>query len=306
MASFKLENILFNGTNFPVWKIKIKAFLRSKKCLPGIEELSDTDKKDEAKVDAHKKMSDEAYGILVLCMHNDVFHIIQDADEGNAAQVWKRLKDHYERNTKANQLHLQRLLSNIKMKETDLFSEFSARIKSLTRQLKGMGITTGDTQCLGYLLNGLPEDFDPVVTAITAGGTCTFEKAVALIKDFALKKKLRDQAKYTQKTQVGAHSAEIKRECKYYKKGNCTRGKHCRYSHTGQRTNNLKKTKDGKVLECWKCGGNHYQANCTAKNTTTVSADFVEVPAYNASVDAGVKETGWIVDSGAGRHFCND
>ncbi|XP_058734825.1 uncharacterized protein LOC131606667 [Vicia villosa] len=86
-TKFEIEK--FNGSNFSLWKLKMKAILRKDNCLPAIEgrlvDITDEKRKD---------MDDNAVAILHLAMADPVLSSI--AEKKTAKKIWDTLIQMYE------------------------------------------------------------------------------------------------------------------------------------------------------------------------------------------------------------------
>ena len=116
----------FDGSNFLVWKMKMKAHLVAKDLWSVVEKqvlenqpksrLSLTPIK-EKKVDllnkaevpesklADIKKAQLAYSILLLSLADEQFPLVMQVPEGNANGVWEALVKHYESDTVARFTH---------------------------------------------------------------------------------------------------------------------------------------------------------------------------------------------------------
>ena len=92
-------------------------------------------------------------------------------DPQNPADVWKKLKDQFQKKTWANKLVLKRRLHSLRLKEG---SSVETHIKSMTElfnDLAVIGEDTSEEDRVVYLLASLPDSFNTLVTALEANET---------------------------------------------------------------------------------------------------------------------------------------
>eukprot|EP00171_Calliarthron_tuberculosum_P023309 IDg23309t1 len=85
--------------------------------------------------------------------------------------MWQMICDIYERHTLLNKLSARRKFYTATMKDGERVLEFSARIRQLASTLKSMGVTVDNNEMAMALLNGLPEKFDSLISALDAIGS---------------------------------------------------------------------------------------------------------------------------------------
>ncbi|GJR18775.1 hypothetical protein Tco_0967302 [Tanacetum coccineum] len=109
-AKFEIEK--FNGNNFSLWKLKMKAILRKDKCLAAIgerpAEVTDDSKWDE--------MDENAIANLHLALADGVLSSIEE--KKSAKEIWDHLARLYEARSLHNKKFLKRKLYALRMTES--------------------------------------------------------------------------------------------------------------------------------------------------------------------------------------------
>ncbi|GJR30650.1 gag-pol polyprotein [Tanacetum coccineum] len=137
-AKFKIEK--FNGNNFSLWKLKMKAILRKDKCLADIgerpAEVTDDSKWDE--------MDGNAIVNLHLALADGVLSSIEE--KKSAKEIWDHLARLYEARSLHNTIFLKRKLYALRMTESTSIHNETAEI----------------------LLQSLPDSYDQVIINLTS------------------------------------------------------------------------------------------------------------------------------------------
>ncbi|KOM55676.1 hypothetical protein LR48_Vigan10g156800 [Vigna angularis] len=107
-AKFEIEK--FNGNNFSLWKLKIRAILRKDNCLDAIE-----DRRAEISDEKWKEMDDNAVANLHLAMADSVLSSI--AEKKTAKEIWDTLIKLYEVKSLHTRIFLKRKLYTLRMSE---------------------------------------------------------------------------------------------------------------------------------------------------------------------------------------------
>ncbi|GJV70031.1 gag-pol polyprotein [Tanacetum coccineum] len=114
-AKFEIEK--FNGNNFSLWKLKMKAILRKDKCLAAIgerpAEVTDDSKRDE--------MDGNAVANLHFALADGVLSSIEEKRSAN--DIWDHLARLYEARSLHNKFFLKRKLYALRMVESTSVTE---------------------------------------------------------------------------------------------------------------------------------------------------------------------------------------
>ena len=208
-----IKCVPFNGTNFAIWKWKVKALLMSmnvwevialseddfltttgeaikSKLLAAAGEDPDIDvihAQSRSQAISQRNLKNlKAYSTLVLSMDESVAHLIINCDE-DAKEVWSHLLSHYERKTMASKLALKQKFIAMKLVDGESFAEYSENIRQIAGQLKSMGSPPTEDDLLATLLHGLPSSYEGIKDIIiNTAQNVTFDQAVEKLADHAL------------------------------------------------------------------------------------------------------------------------
>ncbi|KAL5763276.1 hypothetical protein ACOSP7_019540 [Xanthoceras sorbifolium] len=135
-AKFEIEK--FNGSNFSLWKLKIKAILRKDNCLAAISkrpvEFTDDNKWNE--------IDENAIANLHLALADGVLSSIEE--KKTAKDIWDHLTKLYEAKSHHNKIFLKRKLYTLRMSES-----------------------TSPNECAELLLQSLPDSYDQLIINLT-------------------------------------------------------------------------------------------------------------------------------------------
>ena len=126
-AKFEIEK--FSGSNFSLWKLKIKAFLRKENCLAAIEGKP-TGIIDEKS----KEMDDNAVAKLHLTLADSVLSSV--AEKQMAKEIWDILVKLYEVKSLHNRIFLKRRLYTLRMSESTSVTDHINNLNTLFAQLR--------------------------------------------------------------------------------------------------------------------------------------------------------------------------
>ena len=82
--------------------------------------------------------------------------------------MWTLITDIYEKHTLLNKLAARRRFYTATMNDGEKVLSFAGRIRQLAATLKSMGVTIDDQEMAMALLNGLPDRFDGLISALDA------------------------------------------------------------------------------------------------------------------------------------------
>ena len=144
----------FNGTNFSLWKMKVKAILRKDNCLAAIgdrpAEITDDGKWQE--------MDSNAIANLHLALADGVLSSV--AEKKTAKEIWDTLTRLYEAKSLHNKIFLKRRLYTLRMAESTSVTDHINTLNTLFAQLTSMGYSIDTTERAELLLQSLPDSYD--------------------------------------------------------------------------------------------------------------------------------------------------
>ena len=165
--------LLFDGTNYVYWKVRMRAFLQSldEKVWQAVEigwtkptkAMADW---DDAKIKA-ANFNSRALNALFSAITNEEFKKISSTE--TAMEAWTILQTTYEGTKAVKDSKLQRLTTSfeeIKMEEDESFDEIYAKIKDIVNLTFNLGETIPEPKIVRKMLRSLPERFHAKITAI--------------------------------------------------------------------------------------------------------------------------------------------
>ena len=117
-AKFEIEK--FNGSNFALWKLKMKAILRKDGCLAAIRARPATYTDD----DKWNEMDGNAMANLHLALADGVLSSIEE--KKTAKEIWDHLAKLYEAKSLHNKIFLKRKLYTLRMGESTSVTEHNS------------------------------------------------------------------------------------------------------------------------------------------------------------------------------------
>ena len=152
--------------NFHVWKHRVQLVLALSEADEFIEDDPPLDTDPEYK--AWLKGDRKAQAIIGLTLSDSVLEQVQHAT--TAKEMWEVILDIYEKHTLLNKLAARRRFYTATMNDGEKVLGFASRIRQLAATLKSMGVTIDDSEMAMALLNGLPDRFDGLISALDALG----------------------------------------------------------------------------------------------------------------------------------------
>ena len=129
-AKYEIEK--FNGNNFSLWKMKMKAVLRKNNCLAAIGE-----RPMEITDDKWNEVDGNAISDLHLALADGVLSSV--AEKNTAKEIWDTLTKLYEAKSLHNKIFLKRKLYTLRMAESTMVTDHINTLKTLFSQLTTLG-----------------------------------------------------------------------------------------------------------------------------------------------------------------------
>ena len=155
----------FDGTNYPYWKVKMTAHLKSinRECWVVTENKFEVARMDAPTPVEEKKLqaNDIAISALHEALSDNVFEQVKNITIAHDA--WKKLEESYEGDEDiktAKAFILSEKLTSFKMKEDESVPEMFHRMESLINELKACGEVISDKHFNMKFLRCLPKRFD--------------------------------------------------------------------------------------------------------------------------------------------------
>ena len=180
----------FNGKEFPIWKKKMLAYL----ALKGLAKVVTEEENEFSKDKDYESKRHSAYALLLLSLSNEQARLVMDVPSGDAAGLWKSLLQIYECKTTLSLVYTRRLLYGCKMSKVESFDSYLAKLKELIGKLEDMREKISDSEAIFILLNGLPDDYSSIVSAMEINDKITFQAACDNIRNYQEKLRITEQA----------------------------------------------------------------------------------------------------------------
>lgn len=262
----KSENLVekLNSTNYGTWKFLMKMFLIEKDCWEAIEQTEEVMNEEMTKKDR------KALALIARCIEKSQLFLIRN--HGNSAAAWKSIQDHYQRSNMMMKVKLNRRLREKKLAVGGSMPEHINAILQFIDQLQDIGTTVEDEEAVVILLTSLNDDYDGIITALSAW----------------------PEDRVTMANVRSSLIEEWERKAKPYKPIK---------ERLGPKVN--VKTDDKAEFICYYCKEpGHIARNCEKvikKNKEAANA--AESEWYSDGVFSSCK---WIIDSGATSHMCSN
>ena len=186
--------------NFHTWKQRIRFVLSIRDLDDYLED--DPPKSTDPEYRTWRSGDKKARALIGLSLSDA--HLEQVAHATTAREMWKSICDIYEKHTLLNKLAARRRFYTATMNEGEKVLAFAARIRQLAATLKSMGVKIDDEEMAMGLLNGLPDRFDGLISALDALGDDT----KVFTFDFVLSRCEQEEQRHTQRDQDALQKAE--------------------------------------------------------------------------------------------------
>ena len=320
----KIDRLVGSG-NYSSWKLQVKCILKYKnvwKIVAGEETLANG--ASEELREAFETRKNKAFYTIVLSIHPSLLWIISP-DEEDPVVVWKKLKDMYQKDTFANKRELRKKLCTARLAEGGSANDHIKCLTQIFDELAVFDAPVEEDDKVTYLLSSLPDSYDVLVTALDAMDavptwTTVVEKVSALDKKKSKKKdekalmsrseESRSEGRRCFKCNEAGHlqrdctqrerrcfecngMGHIRRDCPTLKKSSGKTG-----GKSSEKSGGKSRGKSG-----WK-NGHGKQKECNAE--AEKSDDEGQVSLFAQHALSAVGKGGWIIDSGASAHMCNN
>lgn len=245
-STTKFDVEKFNGTNFSLWKMKIRAILRKDNCLTAIEgrptDLTDDNKWNDidsnAVADLHLALADQVLSSM--------------AEKRTAKEIWDTLTGLYEAKSLHNKIFLKRRLYTLRMAESISVTEHINILNTLFSQLTTMGCKIEGTERAELLLQSLPDSYDQLIINLTNNtNNLVFDEIAAAVLEEENRRKNKED-KQTSSQQAEALTM--------------VRGRPTERGPSGSHNHGRSKSRSKKNVKCHNCGKKgHLKRDCWFK-----------------------------------------
>ena len=287
MAEGRSVSIIpLNGTNYPSWKVQCRmALIREGlwDIVTGTEKAPDGT--DADKLAKFKARSDRALATIVLAVDPSLLYLV--GDPVDPAAVWNKLSGQFQKKTWANKLSLRKKLFSMKLSDNGSMNDYIKKMTEIFDELAVIAESVSDEDKVVYLLAGLPESYDVLVTALESGSDTV--PALEMVTERLLREeqKLKDREDADDGKKLFVVKGKKQFTCHYCKKP----------GHFKQNCREFAKDKQSSR-------GNGRRRNPThqPKRERQPSQDAMVIS--DALMARSKKD--WVIDSGATSHMCND
>ena len=154
--------------NYPTWKLQCRMQLLKDGLWGFVEETEifpDDVLTTEYDVDKYWLRKNKALATIVLSVDESLLYLL-GSEPTEPAVVWKQLSEQFQKNSWANKVSLRRKLSNMKMGSRDSVQKHLKSMTELFQELAIVGEPMDEEGRVTQLLGSLPEQYDPLVTAL--------------------------------------------------------------------------------------------------------------------------------------------
>ena len=170
MAESKTVSVIpLNGTNYPSWKVQCRMAL-VREGLWGIVAGTKEPPNKETDADRYAKFMlrrDKALATIILAIAPSLLYLIGDPED--PAAVWRKLSGQFQKRTWANKLSLRKKLFTMKLGDSGPMREYIKTMMEIFDELAIVAEPISDEDKVVYLLAGLPESYDMLVTSLESG-----------------------------------------------------------------------------------------------------------------------------------------
>ncbi len=143
--------------------MKIEAYLT----LKDLENFLEEDPPPgETEILAWRKKDKKARATIGLSLSDDLLENVREVK--TTKEMWLAIKNIFERHTLLNKLSARKKFYTATKSENESILQFSNRIRYLASTLKSMNVSISGSEMAMALLNGLPEDYNALISALDA------------------------------------------------------------------------------------------------------------------------------------------
>ena len=189
--------------NYHAWKIRIQHLLN----LKGLEDfIVDNPPSDPEQLKVWKKKDGKAQATIGLSLSDDMLENVRDVS--SAKDMWNCIKNVFERHTLLNKLSARRKFYTATMADNEPILKFSNRIRQLASTLKNMSVPISESEMAMALLNGLPDEYHSLISALDTIDSDGRELSWDHVKSRVLQEEQRINAR-TRKAQEKSDAAAL-------------------------------------------------------------------------------------------------
>lgn len=159
---------MLNSGNYHSWKIRIQHVLTLKDLEHHLEEdlpeISDDFTVSDAAV--WTKRDKKAQAIIGLSLSDELLENVREVE--TTKDMWIAIRNVFERHTLLNKLSARKKFYTATKHSDESVLQFSNRVRQLASTLKSMNVDISESEMAMALLNGLPDEYNALISALDA------------------------------------------------------------------------------------------------------------------------------------------
>lgn len=159
-----------NATNFHAWKQKMHHIL----ALKDLSDLIEDDPHIGTELVIWKKKDIKGQAIIGLTLSDELLENVREVT--STTEMCHKICDAFERHTLLNKFSARPKFYTATKREEETTVQFSNRIRQLASTLKSINVLIDESEMVMAMLNGLPEVYDPLISALDAVNGAEEEK----------------------------------------------------------------------------------------------------------------------------------
>lgn len=274
-----------SAENFNNWKFRVRCLLEEKQLLSTLDE-------DEKDVD--KKSDSRAKSLIVQCITDKHLDLIKDAT--TTKEMFATLCSIFERKSMVSRIHLRKKLLTLKLQSNEKLEEYFLKFESIIRELENADKKLDEEEKITYLLLGLTENYNTVVTALE---TMNEKLSLDFVKARLLDEELKNTKPNEQTDGIAFKSSTI--IC--YK---CQKEGHKSYECHSNRGRTMNRNYRGRGYRGRSRGRVYHQSQSHAVTTETNQQEFSFLSRTDNHCNlfgGNDQNIEWIIDSGCTEHL---
>jgi histone deacetylase 1/2 len=213
------------------------------------EENKEPEKKDETDVSQEPEEQNVkvAYQVMIQSVTEPLLHLVQNVEFNKLSEAWSSIMAYFNSNTRTDRRRRQTEFNQLTMETGASFGEFCGKITREARELNAMGkeVVISEQSKIDVLFNGLlkhhSQHFAVLITILEREKTTTFDDTVNQLTPIAANLEHEGNHKANVTWVQGKIPDPQNRACRQFeKKGRCSYGDKCKFSHEGDKETSKK------------------------------------------------------------------
>lgn len=275
--------VKLNNSNYSAWCFAVQALLRREQLWKYV--AGDT---PDPITDAWKEGDEKTLSTIQLLVEESQYNLIRDKTTAKA--TWDALKQHHNKTTLGQKVTLLKQITNQDYKLGDNMESYLTSIEKLYARLENSGFDMSECLKVALILRGLPEEFNPLTTALEARNEVelTLELVKVKLTDEADKQNKQRGNMEEKALQVASSQQQPKSITCFFCGKQGHRKRNCKMFLAGKGAENKNQPKKARE-----------KAKTVRENDPGVSFTFM---VRFGDIGAGA----WLIDSGATSHLANN